>query len=71
MTLTAEHTWVPTERDREILRILAAGYTVNVVARRVGLSERSVRRRLRSMAETIGVGSTMELVVCAVRRRVI
>jgi DNA-binding NarL/FixJ family response regulator len=71
MTPTDPRGWVPAERDLEILRILAAGHTVSVVARRVGLSERSVRRRLRGMAETVGVGSTMELVVCAVRRRII
>jgi DNA-binding NarL/FixJ family response regulator len=53
--------------DIEILRLLADGLTTDAVARRVGLSERTVRRRLRTMADSVGVATTMELVVYAVR----
>ena len=54
--------------DVTILRLLSEGHTVDSVSRRVRLSERTVRRRLRAMADGVGVGSTMELVVYAVRR---
>jgi DNA-binding NarL/FixJ family response regulator len=57
--------------DLEILRHLADGQTVGVVARRVGLSERTVRRRLRTMADEMGVDTTIEVVVRAVRARLI
>ncbi len=55
----------------ELLRLLADGQTVDAIARRVGVSERTVRRRLRAIADDIGVDSTIEAVVHAVRRRLI
>lgn len=61
-------TWTPEELDLEILALLAAGQTVDGTARRVGLSGRTVRRRLRALADDLGVDSTMETVVHAVRR---
>jgi DNA-binding NarL/FixJ family response regulator len=64
-------TWTPEKGDLEILRHLAEGQTVGVVARRVGLSERTVRRRLRVMAEEMRVDTTIEVVVRAVRTRLI
>lgn len=59
--------WAPQPRDVEILSLLAAGLTTDVIARRVGLSERTVRRRLRTIADAIGVDSSIEVVVHAVR----
>lgn len=53
--------------DLAILTLLAAGSTVDVVARTVGLSERTVRRRLRLIADDLGVETTIEVVVKAVR----
>ncbi len=67
MSTRAHGTWSPERDDLEILRHLAEGETVGVVARRVGLSERTVRRRLRAMAVETGVHTTIELVVLAVR----
>ena len=63
--------WPPEPSDLEILRHLADGQTIGVVARRVGLSERTVRRRLRTMADEMGVDTTIEVVVRAVRARLI
>ena len=60
-------TWCPEDVDLEILGLLAAGQTVDGAARRVGLSGRTVRRRLRALADDLGVESTMETVVHAVR----
>jgi DNA-binding NarL/FixJ family response regulator len=53
--------------DVAILVLLAGGHTVHTVARRVGMSERTVRRRLRLMADDLGVETTIEVVVHAVR----
>lgn len=59
--------WEPTPTDLEILGLLADGLTVDAVSRRSGLSERTVRRRLRALADDLGVDSTIETVVHAVR----
>lgn len=63
--------WRPTALDIEILRLLSRGHTTHTIARRVGVSERTVRRRLRSVADEIGVESSIEVVVHAVRAGVI
>lgn len=59
--------WRPIELDVEILRLLSRGHTTDAIARRVGISERTVRRRLRAVADEIGVDSSIEAVVHAVR----
>lgn len=63
--------WRPEPADLEVLSLLAEGLTIDAVARRQGVSERTVRRRLRSIADDIGVDSTIEAVVHAVRSRLI
>ena len=57
--------------DLAILGLLAEGHTVDTVARRVGVSGRTVRRRLRLLADGVGVETTIETVVHAVRRGLI
>jgi DNA-binding NarL/FixJ family response regulator len=64
---TCPTAWTPCDLDLEILRLLSRGHTAEVVARRVELSARTVRRRLRMIADDIGVDSTIEAVVYAVR----
>ena len=59
--------WSPHPADLEILALLAEGHTVESIGRRLGVSDRTVRRRLRSIADDIGVDSTIEAVVHAVR----
>ncbi len=59
--------WAPSSDDLAILGLLAEGHTVASVARRTGLSERTVRRRLRALGDELGVDSTIETVVIAVR----
>ena len=63
--------WQPTADDILILRLLSQGHTTEVVARRLDRSERTIRRRLRAIADEIGVDSTIEAVVYAVRARLI
>lgn len=63
--------WTLEPLDVEILGLLAEGQKVDAVARRVGLSGRTVRRRLRAIARELGVETTIETVVHAVRAGVI
>ena len=63
--------WSPRPGDLELLSQLADGRTVDTIARRMDVSERTVRRRLRAVADEIGVDSTIEAVVYAVRSRLI
>lgn len=53
--------------ELETLALLADGHTAETVARRLGISERTVRRRLRAAGDAMGVDSTIETVVRAVR----
>ncbi|QYJ03018.1 helix-turn-helix domain-containing protein [Nocardioides panacisoli] len=55
----------------DVLRLLAEGHTTTRIARQLGLSERTVRRRLRVASDALGGDSTIETVVRAVRRGVI
>ncbi|MCR1784291.1 LuxR C-terminal-related transcriptional regulator [Nocardioides carbamazepini] len=59
--------WAPTGLDLEILSLLARGLTIDAIARRIGVSDRTVRRRLRTVADELGVDSSIEAVVHAVR----
>lgn len=59
--------WAPEDIDVTILRLLSHGRTIEYIARRVELSERTVRRRLRAIADDLGVDSSIEAVVHAVR----
>jgi DNA-binding NarL/FixJ family response regulator len=60
-------TWRLEDDDLAILRLVAQGRTTDQVARRTGLSPRTVRRRLRALADRLGVDSSIEVVVEAVR----
>lgn len=59
--------WRPEDLDLEILRLLSQGLTTHAIARRAGISERTVRRRLRAVADELGVDSSIQVVVHAVR----
>ena len=68
---TTSRGWQPNADDVRILRLLSEGLTTDAVARREGVSERTIRRRLRTISDEIGVDSTIEAVVYAVRARLI
>jgi DNA-binding NarL/FixJ family response regulator len=55
----------------DILSLLAQGQTVEAIARRLNVSERTVRRRVRAVTVELGVDSTIEAVVWAVRQQLI
>ena len=54
-----------------VLRRMAEGHTVEAVARRLDVSERTVRRKSRAACAAVGVDTTIEANVWAVRRRLI
>jgi DNA-binding NarL/FixJ family response regulator len=62
---------VLTDDELMVLRLMAEGQTVEAVARRLDVSERTVRRKVRSACTSVGVDTTVEAVVWAVRRRLI
>ncbi|MFD2767197.1 helix-turn-helix domain-containing protein [Micromonospora eburnea] len=51
----------PTELDRKILALLLAGLTDQVVAGQLGISLRTLQRRLRNLMDFAGVQSRMQL----------
>lgn len=54
-----------------LLSALATGVPLAVVADRLGMSERTVRRHIRTLCDEIGVRTAIEAIVWAARRRVI
>lgn len=66
-TMVTDHQEMGRE-DVELLRLLAVGLSLESVARRLDLSERTVRRRMRSVCDRLGLGTPIEAVVWAVRR---
>ncbi|WP_370616881.1 LuxR C-terminal-related transcriptional regulator [Mumia sp. Pv 4-285] len=57
--------------DLALLGLVSQGLTVEAVGRRLLLSERTVRRRLRAVCSALGVATPIEAVVWAVRRDLI
>jgi DNA-binding NarL/FixJ family response regulator len=57
--------------ELEILRLLAHGLTVESIAPRLNMSERTVTRKIRAVVDAIGVDSTIEAIVWAVREDLI
>ena len=51
-----------------LLGLLARGLPLGAVARRLGLSERTVRRRVRAICDRLGVPAPIAAVAWAARR---
>lgn len=56
MTTMTDHREIGFE-DLEVLRLLATRISLESVARRLDLSERTVRRRTRALCDRLGVGA--------------
>lgn len=56
-----------TGEELELLRLLAAGLPLDAVARHMGISIRTVRRRVRVVCDRLGVAHPVQAIVCAVR----
>jgi DNA-binding NarL/FixJ family response regulator len=56
------------QEDLRLLALLADGMPVSSVARRVAMSDRTIRRRIRAICEQLGVKATVQAIVWAARR---
>ncbi|GAA2793467.1 MULTISPECIES: LuxR C-terminal-related transcriptional regulator [Crossiella] len=59
---------VLSDEEVTLLRLLSTGLPIDAVARRLELSERTVRRRTRAMCNQLGFSSSIQVIVWAVRR---
>ena len=55
------------EDEARLLGLVADGLVLDAIARRLNLSKRTVRRRIRSLCDRIGVDTPVQAVVWAVR----
>lgn len=56
------------EEQLHLLAFLATGMTVDAAARALGVSGRTIRRRMRTICELIGVDTPIQAVTWAARR---
>ncbi|MGH3318610.1 MAG: response regulator transcription factor [Streptosporangiaceae bacterium] len=56
------------EEEIELLSHLASGMTADVAARRLDLSSRTLRRRVRAICDKLDVNTPIEAVVWAAKR---
>lgn len=66
-TLQRPRTSLLTHAETETLAQLARGATLALAARRLGTSTRTVRRRVRRVCDRLGVDTTTEAIVWAVK----
>jgi DNA-binding NarL/FixJ family response regulator len=59
------------DEEIAILRLLAEGMVLDAIARRLSLSERTVRRRIRALCDRFGVDAPVQVVVLAARHGVL
>jgi two-component system, NarL family, nitrate/nitrite response regulator NarL len=60
-----------TEREREVLRLMAEGCTAPTIARSLHLAPRTVRTHIEHLYERFGVAERAQLVACAMRAGVL
>ncbi|PRY37906.1 MULTISPECIES: LuxR C-terminal-related transcriptional regulator [Umezawaea] len=59
------------QQDLTMLAFLADGMVVEAVGRRMELSDRTVRRRMRAVCDQLGVRTPVQAIVWAARRGLI
>jgi DNA-binding NarL/FixJ family response regulator len=59
------------EQELELIRLLADGLVLDAIARRLSVSERTLRRRIRALCDRFGVETPVQVVVWAARNGVL
>jgi DNA-binding NarL/FixJ family response regulator len=62
-----EHGIALDDEELQIVRLLADGLVLDAIARRLSVSERTLRRRIRSLCDRFGVDAPVQVVVIAAR----
>jgi DNA-binding NarL/FixJ family response regulator len=57
--------------DVALIELVADGLTLEAMSRRCGVSERTLRRRIRGLCQQVGVEAPIQVAVWAARRGVI
>ncbi len=57
--------------ETALIRLLAEGLVLEAVARRLALSERTVRRRIRALCDRFGADAPVQVVVLAAHNGVL
>jgi len=58
-----------TAREKEVITMIAAGYTNNDIAQKFGISSHTVKHHLTSIFDKLGVSNRLELLLFAVNHR--
>jgi DNA-binding NarL/FixJ family response regulator len=59
------------DEELAIVRLLADGLVLDAIARRLAVSERTVRRRIRALCDRFGVDTPVQVVVIAAHHGVL
>ena len=68
MSTTTDRPRLLDDDDVAVLALLAQGLPVGTVARRLGMSERTLRRRTRAICDALGVPAAITAVAWAAKR---
>ncbi|MFF4804454.1 LuxR C-terminal-related transcriptional regulator [Streptomyces sp. NPDC001351] len=60
-----------TDSERELLRLLAEGLPPDIIARRMFISARTLRRHIRALCDRVGVQTAIQAVAWAARHQVL
>lgn len=66
--MTTTQTLSVSEEETALLHLLALGISPVAIGRRLGVSERTVRRRTHALCEHLGVAHPVQAVVVAVKQ---
>ncbi|MGW2631851.1 response regulator transcription factor [Streptomyces chattanoogensis] len=58
-----------TSRERQVLLLLAEGESNRILARRLGIAERTLRAHITSLTRKLGIGSRLEATLFAYHHR--
>jgi DNA-binding NarL/FixJ family response regulator len=69
--LVTDPVMVLDDEELALIRLLADGLVLEAIARRLALSERTVRRRIRALCDRFEVNTPVQVVVIAARQGIV